>query len=81
MEENHTIYKDNYNYECGAARFNEKHTKLISLITELDLDDEMIKLPKQIDSKCREYKTENKLNLSYLFTILKTSYKKYSKSF
>ena len=41
----------------------------------------MIQLPKQIDHKCRKYKTPNKLNLSYLFTILKTSYKKYSKSY
>ena len=46
----HTIKKDNYSYECGAARFNENHLKLISLINELDLQDQMIQLQKDIDS-------------------------------
>ena len=32
-----TIYKDNMNFEAGAARFHETHTKLITLIHELNL--------------------------------------------
>ena len=41
----------------------------------------MIRLPKRIDTKCREYNTDNKLNIQYLFSILKNSYKNYSKTF
>ena len=77
----HTIYKDGYNYECGAARFNQNHTKLISLIHDLDLEENIIKLPSNTDNKCREYKTDQKLNIQYLFTILKNAYKKYSNTF
>ena len=30
----YTMKKDDIQYECGAARFNENHTKLLSLIKE-----------------------------------------------
>ena len=30
----HTILKNGYQYECGAARFSNKHNKLFSLGTE-----------------------------------------------
>ena len=45
----HTIKKENYTYECGAARFNQTHTKLLTLINELDLQDKMLQLPSDID--------------------------------
>ena len=45
----HTIYKTDYHYECGAARISNKHQKLITLIQELDLLDQLIKLPDDID--------------------------------
>ena len=45
----HTMYKTDYHYECGPARISNKHHKLISLIQELDLLDQLIKLPDDID--------------------------------
>ena len=73
----HTIKKENYSYECGAARFNENHFKLISLINELDLQDQMIQLPKDIDTKVRKYDTINKLDTYFLLNILGTKYSSY----
>lgn len=73
----HTIKKDNYSYECGAARFNENHLKLLSLINELDLQDQMIQLPKDIDKKVRKYDTRNKLDTYFLLNILGTKYSSY----
>jgi len=46
----HTIQKNGYQYECGAARFSNKHNKLLTLIHELDLKDDIIELPDQIES-------------------------------
>tara|TARA_B100000575_G_C23132620_1_gene657266 strand:+ start:258 stop:1853 length:1596 start_codon:yes stop_codon:yes gene_type:complete len=40
---------DGYPIELGAARFSNKHTKLLSLIQKLKLDDKKIKLSKDID--------------------------------
>jgi len=45
----HTIYKTDYHYECGAARISNKHHKLMTLIHELGLEDQLIKLPEDID--------------------------------
>ena len=45
----HTIYKIDYHYECAAARFSDKHNKLITLINELDLKDDIMELPSEID--------------------------------
>ena len=45
----HTIYKTKFYYECAAARFHKKHTKLITLINELGLKDKIVPLPKKVD--------------------------------
>ena len=45
----HTMYKTDYHYECGAARISNKHHKIMTLIHELGLEDQLIKLPKDID--------------------------------
>ena len=41
----HTIKKKDVVYECGAARFHTSHTKLISLLHELNLHEKFIQLP------------------------------------
>jgi len=73
--------KNDIQYECGAERFNENHTKLLSLIKELNLEDKMLTLSKDFDTKLREYKTDYKLNLFYLLDVLKKKYHKYEKSY
>jgi hypothetical protein len=45
----HTMYKTDYHYECGPARISNKHHKLMTLIHELGLEDQLIKLPEDID--------------------------------
>ena len=45
----HTILKNGYQYECGAARFSNKHNKLMTLIHELGLENQLYKLSKEID--------------------------------
>lgn len=64
-----TTYGDGFFYESGAARFHKTHTKLLSLIYELGLKEDIIELPDKIDYILRmdgKYKTENKLNLDDL---------------
>ena len=64
-----TTYGDGFFYESGAARFHKTHTKLLSLIDELGLKEDIIELPDKIDYILRmdgKYKTENKLNLDDL---------------
>ena len=46
----HTISKNGYQYECGAARFSNKHNKLLTLIHELGLKEDIIELSDQIDT-------------------------------
>ena len=70
----HTIKKEDYTYECGAARFNQNHTKLLTLINELDLQDKMIQLSSDINEKVRKYQTKNNLNIDYLFNVLRKKY-------
>ena len=68
----HTVEKNKIKYECAAARFNDNHTKLKTLINELNLEDKMITLPKEIKYVLRgykknyQYRTENKLDLNEL---------------
>ena len=45
----HTIYKTDFHYECGAGRISNKHNKLMTLIDELDLNDQLYELSKDID--------------------------------
>jgi len=68
----HTIYKTDFYYECAAARFHKKHTKLISLINELGLKDKIEPLPKKVNYFLRNkssryyYNTDEKLDLKDL---------------
>lgn len=65
-----TTYEDGFFYESGAARFHKSHTKLLSLIDELGLKEDIIELPDRIDYILRmdgKYKTDNKLNINDLF--------------
>ena len=61
-----TIQKDNTVFEAGAARFHSSHGKLISLVHDLDLEDNIIKLPQGIHHILRNskenypYQTKNK---------------------
>ena len=69
----HTLKNKNVSYECGAARFHSSHTKLISLLHELNLEDKFINLPKDIKLILRNrrknfpYQTNNKLDIKLLF--------------
>lgn len=59
-------------YEAGAARFHNSHGKLLSLISDLNLEDKIIPLPKDINNILRnksenyDYKTDNKLDMKEL---------------
>ena len=72
-----TIYKNGDIFEAGAARIHHTHGKIISLIHDLDLRDELIKLPTKIDSILRNkksnfpYQTTNKKHPA--FQLLKAS--------
>ena len=44
---------DDVPYECGAARFHSSHTKLLTLIQELGLEDKITKLSTDIDNHLR----------------------------
>jgi len=46
-----TIKKEDISYEAGAARFHTSHTKIMTLINEIDLQEDTIKLPKEIKYK------------------------------
>ena len=37
-----TFKQDSIQFECGAARFHKSHAKLLSLIHELNLEEEII---------------------------------------
>ena len=72
---------DDIQYEAGAGRFNENHTKLISLINELNISDKIIPLSKNVDKKLRKYNTNYKLNIQYLFDVMEKKYKNYDKDY
>lgn len=65
-----TINKNDLSFEGGAARFHTSHTKLITLIDELNLTEDIIKLPEEIS-----YKLPKKSKIS-LETLLKQSFEK-----
>jgi len=75
----HTFERGDINYECGAARFHDSHTKLLTLIDELKLKDKITPLSKEIKfilrgyKKKYPYKTDNDLSLT---DLLKKSLKK-----
>jgi len=62
----HTIYKNGYQYESGAARFNDKHNKLLTLIHELGLKDDIIELPSKIDTIINNKKLKDGKNIDEL---------------
>ena len=68
----HTVERDGLKYECGAARFHDSHTKLLTLIDELNLKDKLITLPDEIKfilrgyKKKYPYKTDKELSLTEL---------------
>ena len=46
-----TIQKDGVSFEAGAARFHSSHSKLITLLHELNLGSDIVELPKEIKYK------------------------------
>ncbi len=77
----HTSVDKDIQYECGAGRFNEKHEKLISLIHELKLEENMFPLTKGNELKIRDYNTSTPLNSVYLFDMVKNKYPEYDTSY
>tara|TARA_Y100001980_G_C14552646_1_gene337056 strand:+ start:1453 stop:3057 length:1605 start_codon:yes stop_codon:yes gene_type:complete len=69
--------KDNTNdliYEAGAARISENHTKTLNLIEELGFNDQLIKLPKDID-----YIIDNEKKEVNLFVLINSVLNNYYK--
>ncbi len=64
----HTIYKTDYHYECAAGRISNKHHKLMTLIHELGLEDQLIKLSSDIDVII--HNKPSSINLDSLFKEL-----------
>lgn len=69
----YTMKKNGLQYEAGAARFHESHTKFISLLHDLELENDIIQLPNKIDYILRgnkdfkkSYKTKNNLDINEL---------------
>jgi len=68
-----TAEKNGLTYECGAARFHDSHTKLLTLIDELNLTDKIATLPREMKHILRgykkkyPYKTDHDLSLTDLF--------------
>jgi protoporphyrinogen oxidase len=64
----HTVKKQKQVFECGAARFHINHTKLLSLLYELNLQESIFELSSTIKHILRgkgrnyPYQTENKLD-------------------
>tara|TARA_B100000214_G_scaffold375188_2_gene360507 strand:- start:1072 stop:2367 length:1296 start_codon:yes stop_codon:yes gene_type:complete len=71
----YTKYMKNIQYECGAARFHKSHSKLLSLIHELELEGDIVRLPETIKHNLRNkkkdytYNTDSKLDLLELLAI------------
>ena len=51
-----TLSKNNVYFESGAARIHNSHGKLISLVHELNLKDDLLRLPDNIDLILRNKK-------------------------
>lgn len=77
----HTIYRKNYQYEAGGARFNKNHINLIKLLKKYNLH--KIKIPSNWNNINKNYK---KLDIEYddvnklITDLIKVSEKK-SKAF
>jgi len=53
-----TISKTGSIFEAGASRLHSSHGKLISLIHDLDLRDDLVRLPEEIDYLLRNHKKD-----------------------
>ena len=81
----YTEQKNNYSYECGAARFHSSHTKLLSLLDELQMSEDIIELPSVLKHILRkkernfDYKTDYKLKLDELLQQAVSKKKEFNK--
>ena len=64
-------------FELGAGRISSKHTKVINLLKELDLDNDLIKLPSKINYKIKG----SKVNFYSLVKELIDESKLYTKKY
>ena len=64
-------------FELGAARIGKKHTKVLSLLDELKLDDNLVKLPSKIDYKIKG----SKVNFYSLVKDIMEDSKLYTKKY
>ena len=64
-------------FELGAGRVSSKHTKLMSLLKELELDDQLIKLPDKINYKLKK----SRINFYSLVKELQDGSKLYTKRY
>ena len=80
-----TYQKNNEQFEAGAARIHNSHGKVLSLIEDLNLEEDLIKLPSEIDQILRNkkkqfpYDTKNKLNTKDLLNDAFLKSKDYDK--
>ena len=64
-------------FELGAARISENHTKVMALLNELNLKDDLVKLPKDINYKLKGHN----INFYSLVKDINKGSKIYSKSY
>jgi len=74
-----TVEKNGSFFEAGAARIHSSHGKLISLIHDLDLRDDLVRLPQEIDFILRKKKKDFPYQSKWVkldpFLLLKNSLK------
>jgi protoporphyrinogen oxidase len=75
-----TIKKDGIQYEAGAARFHSSHSKLLTLIDELGLSKNKMKLSKKFDTILRTKKNNPKYNTSFKLDLKELLNKSYELS-
>jgi len=73
-----TIQRDDISFEAGSARFHSSHTKLITLINELNLQDEITDLPKETTFKLPK---KSKIPLKTLLEESSKQRKNYKKEY
>ena len=69
-----TIQKNGTIFESGAARFHSSHWKLISLIHDLNLQDDLLRLPDEINSILSSNKKDDFEELLKHSTQVKENY-------
>ena len=73
-----TIQQKNLSFEAGAARFHSSHSKLITLINDLNLEDDIINLPDEISTKLPK---KSKVSLKDLLKEASSQQKNYKIDF